>query len=299
MSRGIIRLRTNGKVNLFLRVAGKRPDGYHEIETILQTIDLGDDMTIEETSTGRVDIDMEVLDRPAGALPQREENLIWHACRALLDRGATNDGVAIKVAKRIPVGSGLGGGSANAAGVLLALSDLWQIDFGLEGLSRVGAEIGSDVPFAIRGGTALATSRGEDLTALPAPRGLCFVLGISDEPLLTRDVYAAWEEPPSNRGVPSASMAMALGGGDAREIASLLHNDLEAPAFKLRPELGRKKRLMQDAGALGASLSGSGPTIYAIASGEAHGHAIAAAVKRHFDRVLVVASHPECVQRLA
>lgn len=292
------RFRTNAKVNLFLRVLGKRVDGYHEVETILQVIRLSDEIEVTETDTRRVEIAMEWIDGGAGALPVAEENLIWRAAGQLERAGAVNKGIEISVKKRIPIGAGLGGGSGNAAGALVVLSELWGLDLERDRLRELAAEVGSDVPYCIDGGTALATARGENLTPLPSPEILWFVLGITNEPMLTREVYEAWDGLPPAEEVSSAVMTMALGAGDAEEVASLLHNDLEPAVFKLRPELEKKKELMVEAGALGSSVSGSGPTIFGLASDEDHARDVASNVGHVFDRVLVTCCQTDCIERL-
>ena len=294
-----VRIKTHAKVNLFLRVLGPRADGYHEVETILHGIEMGDEIDVRLTDTQKVEIDMVLADSVSELLPPSEQNTVWHAAQHLIQRGARNEGVLIRIVKRIPIGAGLGGGSGNAAGVLVALNELWKTELNRDGLLDVAGRVGSDVPYCISGGTALATARGESLTPLPSPETMWFVLGISHSPLLTRDVYAAWEPDPVLEPVGSAEMTLALGGGDVDEVASLLYNDLERPAFVLRPELAERKQALVDAGALGASLSGSGPTLFGIASGEEHARRIAAAVEGEFDKVVVTSSRPECIERLA
>ncbi len=293
-----VRIKTHAKLNLFLRVLGLRSDGYHEVETILHGIEMGDEIDVALTDTGKVEIEMILADSVSDLLPPSEQNTVWHAAQHLIDHGARNEGVAIRIVKRIPIGAGLGGGSGNAAGVLVALNELWRTELNRDGLLDVAGRVGSDVPYCISGGTALATARGESLTPLPSPETMWFVLGISHSPLLTRDVYAAWEPDPDVEPVGSAEMTLALGGGDVAEVASLLYNDLERPALSLRPELAAAKQALLDAGALGASLSGSGPTLFGIASDEEHAQRIAAAVQDAFDKVVVTSSRPECIERL-
>lgn len=293
-----VRIKTHAKLNLFLRVLGRRSDGYHEVETILHGIEMGDDIDVRLTDTGKVEVEMVLADLVSDLLPASEQNTAWHAAQYLIEHGARNEGVHIEIVKRIPIGAGLGGGSGNAAGVLVALNELWKTELNRDGLLGVAGRVGSDVPYCISGGTALATARGESLTPLPSPATMWFVLGISHSPLLTRDVYGAWEPEHANDAIGSAEMTLALGGGDVDEVASLLYNDLERPAFSLRPELaGRKERLVE-AGSLGASLSGSGPTLFGIARDEAHAREIAAGVEDDFDKVVVTSSRPECIERL-
>jgi 4-diphosphocytidyl-2-C-methyl-D-erythritol kinase len=293
-----VRIKTHAKLNLFLRVLGLRADGYHEVETILHGIEMGDEIDVRLTDTGKVEVEMVLAESVSDLLPPSEQNTVWHAAQHLIEQGARNEGVHIKIVKRIPIGAGLGGGSGNAAGVLVALNELWKTELNRDGLVGIAGRVGSDVPYCISGGTALATARGESLTPLPSPETMWFVLGISHSPLLTRDVYEAWEPDAGVDPVGSAEMTLALGGGDVGEVASLLYNDLERPAFVLRPELAGRKEALVRAGALGASLSGSGPTLFGIATDEAHARSVAAAVEDEFDKVVVTSSRLECIERL-
>jgi 4-diphosphocytidyl-2-C-methyl-D-erythritol kinase len=295
---GPVRMRTNAKVNLFLQVLGDRGDGYHEIQTILHGVALADDMTITPTTSRRVDVDLRFSEGMVGRAPAADENLVLIAANRLIELGARNEGLHIAVTKRIPIGAGLGGGSGNAAGALVALNDLWGTGIDDPGLLEIAAQLGSDVPYCIDGGTVLATRRGDVLTKLPGPNDFWFVLGISWEPLSTRAVYEAWDDSPRTTDADPAPMTLALGAGDLFEVALLVHNDLEPAAFGLRPELEEKKVRMKEEGALAASLSGSGPTLFALAQGEDHAGEIAGRVEGDFDRVLVVRSAPACIEFL-
>ena len=292
-----VELRTNSKINLFLRVVGGRADGFHELESIFHGVALADDMRLTLTDTGSVEVEMRPAEGFEGELPELTKNLAYLAAEALRDRGFEHEGLRIEVDKRVPIGGGLGGGSGNAAGVIVGLNHLLGLELPVESLVEVGATVGSDVPYCIGGGTALVMGRGETMTPLPAPKGLWFVLGMSNEPLLTSEVYAAFDrveaELPEARRAP---MALALGAGDVAEIALLLHNDLEFGAFALRPELADRKRALADAGCLGAGLTGTGPTVFGIVEDAEHGRRVAAQVKDLFDRVEVVPSAPECVE---
>ncbi len=275
-----------------------RPDGYHELESIFHGVGLADEIEVAATSSGKVEVEMVLEEGLGGRLPEASENLVSEAAAVLLEHGATNPGVAIKVLKRIPIAAGLGGGSGNAAGVLVALNELWGVGLDKRALLDAGAQVGSDVPYCFGGGTALAMRRGEALTPLPAPLTMWFVLGVSFEPLLTKEIYGVWDTIGRSDDAGSAPMALALGAGDAGEVASLLHNDLERAAFRARPELEGKKLALLEAGALGAAVTGSGPTLYAVAESEQHAHSIADRVRGLFDRVLIVSSHPRCVELL-
>jgi len=291
-------MRTHAKVNLFLRVVGRRADGYHEIESVFHGISLADDLHVRPTDGDDVEVDMHIERGPTTRVPEREDNLAYLAARALVARGAPASGVRIDIVKRIPMAAGLGGGSGNAAGVLTALNELWTAGLGENDLNELGASVGSDVPYCLMGGTMLVTGRGDNLTPLPSPRDLHFVLGISNEPLFTRDVYERWDELAISSDAGSAAMALALGGGDPRDVAQLLHNDLEPAAFSLRPELEELKKVICTAGACGAGLTGSGPTLFGIASDEEHARDVAGKIEDRFDAVEIARSSRRCVERL-
>lgn len=293
-----VRFRTNAKVNLFLHVIGRRPDGYHELETILHGIGWADDISITPTADGLVDVAMIVEGEAADGLPPLEQNTVYLAAQQLIERGAKNEGVRVELTKRIPIGAGLGGGSGNAAGAIVMLAELWEMGPDRSALLEIATLVGADVPYCIDGGTALATSRGEDLTSLPTSETMWFVLGISSRPLFTAQVYEAFDDLGYESDAQVAPMTMAIGAGDVEGVASLLHNDLEAAAFGLRPELVTKKEAMISAGALGAVMSGSGPTIFGIARDEVHAQALARAVEGEFDRVKLVHSVQACIERL-
>lgn len=292
-----MRIRTHAKVNLYLRLVGPRPDGYHEIETILHGIDLADEIEITPAEQG-VHVDMEFAPGLVGEIPPSDQNFVTQAVAALAQM-TPSAGLSIKILKAIPIGAGLGGGSGNAAGVLVALNEMWKAGLDQKKVIDIATTLGSDVPYCVQGGTVLALGRGEKLTRLPSPTGLWLVLGLSHEPLFTKDVYDKWDEIAERPQAPnSALMTMALGSGDVEQVALNVHNDLEAPALMLRPELAEKKERLREAGALAACLSGSGPTLYGIAGSEEAAEDIARRVQRHFDRVLVASSSPDCIEWL-
>jgi 4-diphosphocytidyl-2-C-methyl-D-erythritol kinase len=264
---------------------------------VLHGVDLADEIEVSIGGAGSLAISMSLTEGLDELLPPPEENLAWSAARRFMDLTGAGLGVALRVRKRIPIGSGLGGGSANAAGVLIALNELHGSPLASGELVALGASLGTDVPYCVGGGTVLATGRGVDLTPLPCPRRLWFVLGISHRPLYTAEVYAAWRREPSP-GPSGGPLALALGAGDPAEVAALLHNDLEPPARGLRPELAEGKRALLEAGALGACISGSGPTLVAVAAGEQEARSIAGAAADRFDRVEVTHSAAPCVERL-
>lgn len=291
-----MRLRTNSKINLFLRVLAGRVDGYHEVETIYHSVGLSDDIEITSTESGLVEVEMVFADGLTGELPEPSANLVHRAAELLAASSKIEDGVRVKVTKRIPIAAGLGGGSGNAAGALVALAEHWKLDHTPDSLVELALQLGSDVPYCIKGGTVLASGRGEKLTPLTNAISAWYVLGISSRGLPTSEVYSAWDEIGSRSQEGPAAMTVALGAGDIEEAAALLHNDLEPAAFHLRPELAEKKEELLRAGALGAVISGSGPTLIGVVGTEADALALAAKVEGTFDRIEVADSRQACVE---
>lgn len=254
----MIRLTAPAKVNLFLAVRGVRPDGYHQLETIFQAIDLTDEIELDLLPEG-IRVSSDHPDLPIG-----EENLCRRAAALLQQRMASQKGVEIRLTKQIPIGAGLGGGSSNAAAVLRGLSRLWELDLKEHALQQLGASLGADVAFFLRGGTALGRGRGEFLSPLPTPR-LWLVIAWPKVALSTRLVYQAWDEQPSYGAVELAELAQAIEADDPARIAGALRNDLEAATLRLCPACGELKRRLLAAGALGAMVSGSGSAVFGIA----------------------------------
>jgi len=233
------------KVNRSLVVLGKRPDGFHELDTVFQAVSLADRLSFEESSALTLAVDDPSV--PAGA-----ENLVLRAARALAEAAGVKARAAIALEKRIPAGGGLGGGSADAAVTLLGLSALWELELPLERLAEVGAALGSDVPFFLHGGTARGTGRGERIAPLPdlPPRGV--VLVMPPFPAATPEVFR-------RLGAP------AWDGRPAPEIAAVPdRNDLEAAAEELFPALRAVREALGATGATQARLSGSGSTVFGL-----------------------------------
>jgi 4-diphosphocytidyl-2-C-methyl-D-erythritol kinase len=289
-------VRANAKLNLWLRVVGRRADGWHDIETIFHGIDLADDLWIRPVDSGEVGVEVEFDDGVRGPLPAPSDNLAARAATELAANCGRRPGLDITILKRIPIGGGLGGGSADAAATLVALNHLWAQRRPPHELAELGARLGSDVPFCLLGGSARATGRGELLTPIGAPLELWFVLGLSPEPLLTRDVYA--RSRPSPAGGDVEEMISALSAGDVAGIGARLHNGLEPAIFQARPALEAAKGAVLRAGAVGACVSGSGPTIFGLARDADHAHSLATRIEPVFSRVVVASSRRHGVEWL-
>jgi 4-diphosphocytidyl-2-C-methyl-D-erythritol kinase len=286
----VIRLRANAKVNLFLRVVGRADNGWHELETIFHGIALADGLDIAHAAPGVIEVDMTTSSAPRDDLPAPEDNLVSIAAAGVARLARRPVGTSIAVTKNIPIGAGLAGGSADAAATIVGLDALWELGLTAETIVGLATALGSDVPFCLRGGTALGTGRGNDLIVLQQAASMWFVLGLSDRPLLTAEVYEAWDGVGSSSAVSSGVMVDALVRGDPSEVARHLHNDLLAPAVSLRPEIEGGVAALVDGGALGAGMSGSGPTVFGVAAGPDEARELARKVDGAFARVEVVSS---------
>jgi len=255
------------KVNLALEVLGKRPDGYHGLETVLQAVDFFDHLRLDPALA----ISLRVANR---SVPQDSTNLAWRAAQLLQDALGVEQGVRITLRKRIPVAAGLGGGSSDAAAVLWGLNQLWGLKKDNEFLGRLAVQLGMDVPFFLEGGTQLAAGRGEELTPLTPLGALILVLVNPNFPLSTREVYSM--VPGTLRGDGSRVRALveALETGDPGRVATTLYNALEGLVEARYPVVREIKQALLDAGALGAVLSGSGPTVVGVARSESHARQI-------------------------
>jgi 4-diphosphocytidyl-2-C-methyl-D-erythritol kinase len=292
-----VRLRAMAKLNLFLRVTGKLDDGFHQLETVFHSVGLSDLLELTSANEGAIDVEMEASRLGGQNTPVPDANLVTIAARRLVDVGRSGMGAAIKVTKNIPIGAGLAGGSADAAATLVGLNVLWGLGLSMGTIVEIAAELGSDVPYCVVGGTAFGDGRGVRLEQLPDPVPLWFVLGISDRPLMTAAVFDAWDEVGVvGRGVAADRMISALTRGDLREIAAALHNDLYLPAVHLRPDIEAGVAAMVDAGAVGATMTGSGPTVFGLATGRDQAKEIARNAARSFPRVEVVSSSPVGVE---
>jgi len=269
----VVVLRAPAKINLTLEVLGRRPDGYHELASVFATIDLSDRVRV---ATSRV-LDVRVSPDVAAA---PEDELTHRAVRALATASARIPGAHVRVRKRIPVAAGLGGGSSDAGAALRALARVWRLD-GIE-LGAVGATVGSDVPFFASGAAfALVRGRGERVEPLPPPAGALWIALVRlREGVSTAEVFAAHHAATSD-GARTARLADALrrGRATASLVRAHLGNDLLAAAEEVAPAIARARHAAEAAG-VAVSLSGSGPSLFAIADDRAHALRIARRLRR-------------------
>lgn len=275
----------NAKLNVFLRVLGRREDGYHELESLVLPISLADRVRARRADGLRVKV--KGAQRIAAAVPAGGLNLALVAALALGDACERSGGAEIEITKRIPVAGGLGGGSADAAATLLALDELWGCRLDPSTLAEVGARVGSDVPAMLAGGPVLVRGRGELIVPATVAR-LWWVVVTFGFGVRSPDAYRWWDEDRGSTGPDPGPVLDAAQIGDPSALGSLLFNDLEAPVFARHPEIGEAKERLLDAGALGAVMGGSGSSVAGLARDEAHARRIA----RRLPRAFVVCGPP-------
>ena len=253
-----MRSKAPAKINLLLRVLRKRPDGYHDLASIMQQISIYDELEYTLQQKGIT------LHCPGTDLPTNEQNLIYRAAQTIFNHTGYRNGVEIVLNKYIPSAAGLGGGSSDAATTLMTLNDLCSLGLSKTELIKLGAKLGADVPFFIFGRSAFATGIGDKLQALPDLPQINMVLINPAFPLSTKTVYdnlnLALTKKKNNYSIPRF---YALG-----DIIRELHNDLETVSLKMHPELNDLKQMLMKEGALGALMSGSGPTLFGIFADE-------------------------------
>ena len=257
---GSVTVRVPGKVNLYLEVGDRRSDGFHELTTVFHAVSLADDVTVRDADV----LSLRLLGEGAEGLPADGRNLAWQAAELMAGHVGRAPDVDITINKSIPVAGGMAGGSADAAAVLVGMNALWELRVPRRDLHAMAALLGSDVPFALHGGTALGTGRGEELTTVLARNVFHWVLAFGAGGLSTAAVYSEVDRLREVGSPPRLSdpepVLTALSAGDPHELAPLLGNDLQAAALSLEPNLRRTLRAGVEAGALAGIVSGSGPT---------------------------------------
>jgi 4-diphosphocytidyl-2-C-methyl-D-erythritol kinase len=276
------------KINLSLGVGPVRADGFHPLATVYQAVGLYDDVTVRPAESWRLTVSGEGVD--VSGVPDDESNLALRAAALLARHHGLDGAVEMVIRKRIPVAGGMAGGSTDAAAALVACDALWATRTPQATLMGLAAELGSDVPFCLVGGTALGSGRGERVTPAMSRGSYWWVVAVDDEGLATPEVYREFDrhEGPSapEPEIPDALMS-ALRGGDAGALGRALDNDLQPAVFRLRPELRELVTTGLAGSARGALVSGSGPTCLFLADDEEHANAVAACVEEQASTVLV------------
>lgn len=278
-------VRVPAKINLCLGVGPVRDDGYHPLATVYQAVDLYDEVKATAVADDSLSITVHFdadREHEAAAVPEDDRNLAVRAARLLRERAGITDGAALAIRKVIPVAGGMAGGSADAAAALVACNELWGTGLTRTELELIGAEIGSDVPFLIHGGIARGGGRGELINPVLARGSYHWVFAIAAKGLSTQRVFAEFDRLTVDRDVPDPEvpddLLAALRAGDPVALGDALSNDLTEAALSLRPELAETIDVGLDCDALGAILSGSGPTAMFLARDDRHALDIAFAL---------------------
>ncbi len=275
-----VRRSAPAKLNVFLRVRGARDDGYHDLESLVLPLSLADEVTVTEAE--RLDVVVDAQVELSEGLDAGGMNLTLVAALAMAEGcGGLIRGAEIKIVKRIPVAAGLGGGSADAAATLLALNELWGCDLDREVLLSIGERIGSDVPAMLAGGPVMMRGRGELVVPVHVVTTWWVVKPFAF-PTRSPDAYRWWDEDGGPTGPDPGVLIAAAETGNEELLGHALFNDLEGPVSRRHPEIVAVKQAFLDAGALGAVMSGSGPTVVALARQMGHADRLAEAVPGSF-----------------
>ena len=271
MRRNGVVVRVPGKVNLQLSVGPLDLDGYHEVTTVFQAISIYDDVTVRfaEPGTG---ITLDIGGSTAAGVPDDSTNLAYQAAQLMIDRHDLDSDIAIHIKKEIPVAGGMAGGSADAAAVIVAFDALYELGMSRDGMEKIGAELGSDVPFAITGGIAIGRGHGDHLTPVLARGSYNWVLAMAPQGLSTQSVYNECDRLRTGLDISRPQVGdqilQALRAGDSLMVGKSRANDLQSAACSLRPALRLVLDVGNDYGALGAIVSGSGPTVAFLVADE-------------------------------
>ena len=254
-----IKLKALGKINLGLDVLGRRPNGYHDVRMVMQTVYLYDQILLEKTDKEGISLKTNLF-----YLPVNENNLAYRAAKMLIDEFAIKEGVHISLEKHIPVAAGMAGGSSNAAAVLYGMNRLCQLGLTDQELMERGVKLGADVPYCIMRGTVLAEGIGEELTPLPAMPKCHVLLAKPPISVSTQKVYEKLDAQEVTKHPDIDGILLGLQTGDLKKITSSMGNVLENVTITEYPQIERIKDVMKEEGALNAMMSGSGPTVFGI-----------------------------------
>ena len=265
----MIKIEGNAKINLTLDILGKRPDGYHEVAMVMQSIGLHDTIEMEKSAAGIA------LTINVPWLRADEKNLAWRAAELMQQEYGLSGGVNMHLTKRIPVAAGLAGGSADAAAVLRGMNRLYELGLSDAKLCELGARLGSDIPFCLLGGTMLSTGRGEVLTRLSNLPENWVVLAKPRISVSTAWAYQNYDEQGAEQHPDNARIQQEIARGDRKAVAKLLCNVLESVTIRRYDVISRYKTMMLEQGAMASMMSGSGPTVFGLVGSRAQANKIA------------------------
>lgn len=279
-----IKLRSPAKVNLYLRVLKKRPDGFHNIKTVFERIDLYDNLTFTSNQTGKISISCHHPQIPIGP-----KNLIYKVALALQEKYKIRQGVRVHLNKRIPVAAGLAGGSSNAATTILALNRLWRLGLSKAEMVKLGQNIGSDVAFFLHDTSfALGTQRGDHIIKINIKPKYWHILVVVKHKMYAKEVYGAFKLSLTKKRDNVNILIHNLRNSNMLGVCEHLTNDLEKPVLRLKPGLETLKKRLKLLNSKGVMISGSGPSVFGLVASKTEANAMKKILKRRYSQVFVV-----------
>ena len=287
-----ITLKSRAKINLSIDVLGKRQDGYHLVEMIMQTIDLYDLIEINEKDNDQI-----TIKSTSDEIPLDCNNLVYKAANLIKKTFNINKGVEIHIKKNIPVAAGMAGGSSNAAAVLVGLNKLWNLNLSNQQLEKIGLKLGADVPFCINGGAVLASGIGEELTPIKGlTKDVCILVCKPDLFVSTKEVYECIDSKDIDKRPNNKFLIECLKNEDTRQLAENMFNVLEGVTMDKHPVIQQIKDIMTNNRALGAMMSGSGPTVFGLYENREDAVKCKAILEKQFRQTFVVACEEKGVE---
>lgn len=287
-----ITLKSRVKINLSIDVLGKRQDGYHLVEMIMQTIDLYDLIEINEKDNDQI-----TIKSTSDEIPLDCNNLVYKAANLIKKTFNINKGVEIHIRKNIPVAAGMAGGSSNAAAVLVGLNKLWNLNLSNQQLEKIGLKLGADVPFCINGGAVLASGIGEELTPIKGlTKDVCILVCKPDLFVSTKEVYECIDSKDIDKRPNNKFLIECLKNEDTRQLAENMFNVLEGVTMDKHPVIQQIKDIMTNNRALGAMMSGSGPTVFGLYENREDAVKCKAILEKQFKQTFVVACEEKGVE---
>ena len=287
-----ITLKSRAKINLSIDVLGKRQDGYHLVEMIMQTIDLYDLIEINEKDNDQI-----TIKSTSDEIPLDCNNLVYKAANLIKKTFNINKGVEIHIKKNIPVAAGMAGGSSNAAAALVGLNKLWNLNLSNQQLEKIGLKLGADVPFCINGGAVLASGIGEELTPIKGlTKDVCILVCKPDLFVSTKEVYECIDSKDIDKRPNNKFLIECLKNEDTRQLAENMFNVLEGVTMDKHPVIQQIKDIMTNNRALGAMMSGSGPTVFGLSENREDAVKCKAILEKQFKQTFVVACEEKGVE---
>ena len=287
-----ITLKSRAKINLSIDVLGKRQDGYHLVEMIMRTIDLYDLIEINEKDNDQI-----TIKSTSDEIPLDCNNLVYKAANLIKKTFNINKGVEIHIKKNIPVAAGMAGGSSNAAAVLVGLNKLWNLNLSNQQLEKIGLKLGADVPFCINGGAVLASGIGEELTPIKGlTKDVCILVCKPDLFVSTKEVYECIDSKDIDKRPNNKFLIECLKNEDTRQLAENMFNVLEGVTMDKHPVIQQIKDIMTNNRALGAMMSGSGPTVFGLYENREDAVKCKAILEKQFKQTFVVACEEKGVE---